>query len=557
VGSAVPFPDWNEFLTDPATIPSHCADGSAGTVFSTAAPNVSLFDARFHQPYSLRGAADWSGPVLDNRFVLGVQTVVSTGLSQAGFIDANLDPTARFALANEGNRPVFADAGAIVPATGSIAVNASRLSQAFQHVSVQQSNLRVTSRQLSVNLKPVTANPRLRWDFTYTLLDSRETVNGFTSTTGNPFETFSSPNAQAGRHNLSLTWSDFPIFDIMYLSVGARITSGERYTPMIAGDVNGDGYFNDRAFIFDPSSAADPAVAGAMRSLLADGAPSARACLETQLGKLSARASCQAPWTATGALGLKFNPEKIGLPKRLRVALTLSNPLALADLMAHGKTGIHGWGQNIQPDQNLLFVRGFDQTSRQFKYDVNQRFGSTRPQQSTTHALPFLSLSFTLDVGVPRERQLLTQRLDMGRGRPGNRQLAESMKMMGTQIIPNPMSMILQQQDSLKLTRLQADSLASLSYKFAVFADSIWTPVSNQLAALPDAYDHGDAYKRYVSARERTVDYLLSLVPAAKSLLTSSQRRKLPPQISNYLDERVLRFLRSSSAGDNSGVVVR
>ena len=53
------------------------------------------------------------------------------------------------------------------------------------------------------------------------------------------------------------------------------------------------------------------------------------------------------------------------------------------------------------------------------------------------------------------------------------------------------------------------------------------------------------------------VDYLLTLVPHAKSVLTSSQRRRLPPQISNYLDERVLRFLRSSTAGDNSPVLIR
>jgi len=74
---------------------------------------------------------------------------------------------------------------------------------------------------------------------------------------------------------------------------------------------------------------------------------------------------------------------------------------------------------------------------------------------------------------------------------------------------------------------------------------------------IPDSYSHGEAYQQYVTARERTVDYLLTLVPDAKSVLTAAQRRKLPMQISNYLDERVLKFLRSSSAGDNSPVIVR
>src|SRR6185369_9058949 len=127
-------------------------------------------------------------------------------------------------------------------------------------------------------------------------------------------------------------------------------------------------------------------------------------------------------------------------PKRATVSLQLQNPLALADLAVHGSDNIHGWGQNIAPDQNLLYVRGFDPAARQFKYDVNQRFGSTRPQQSATHALPFLSFGVSLDIGMPRERQLLTQRLDMGRnGRAGSRQDSERLKTFATASIPNPM----------------------------------------------------------------------------------------------------------------------
>ena len=131
---------------------------------------------------------------------------------------------------------MFADASAIVPATGNIALAASRVSSAYQHVAVQTSDLRVSSRQLSVNLKPVTANTRLKWDVTYTLLDARETVRGFTSTAGNPFVTYWSALPQAGRHTFSIIWSDFPIFDVAHLTIVARATSGQRYTPLIAGD---------------------------------------------------------------------------------------------------------------------------------------------------------------------------------------------------------------------------------------------------------------------------------------------------------------------------------
>lgn len=126
------------------------------------------------------------------------------------------------------------------------------------------------------------------------------------------------------------------------------------------------------------------------------------------------------------------------------------------------------------------------------------------------------------------------------------------MKNLGTSAIPNPMAMILTQEVGLKLSRAQADSLANLGRRFSVFTDSVWTPVAAFLSALPAGYDRGEAYARYVSARERTVDFLLTLVPDAKAVLTESQRRRLPLQISNYLDRRVLEFLRSSTAGDSS-----
>jgi hypothetical protein len=241
VGAAAPFPQWESFLTDPGSIPSACADGSVGTVHASGAPSVVLFDARYKQPRSLRAAADWSGPVLDNRFVLGVQGIVSAGLDQQGVVDVNASRTSQFVLANEGGRPVYADPTAIVPTTGSIAAGAGRVSSQFQRLLMQRSDLRTQSRQVTVNLKPVTANPRLRWEATYTLLDVRQQFFGFSSTVGDPFAIDWGPSTQAARHLASVRWSDFPIFDLVYVTTFVQALSGERFTPMIASDVNGDG----------------------------------------------------------------------------------------------------------------------------------------------------------------------------------------------------------------------------------------------------------------------------------------------------------------------------
>ena len=556
VGAAVPFPDWNAFLADPASVPAQCADGSSGTAYASVSPNVALFAPDFRQPRSLRAAADWSGPVLDNRFVLGLQGVLSSGLDQQGLVDANVVRAPRFTLANEGGRPIYAAADAIVPSTGSVAAGAGRVVPEFQSVFIHRSDLGTNARQLSINLKPVTARARLKWDVTYTLLDIREQYFGFASTSDDPFARQWGASLQTPRHNVHLRWNDFPIFDVVYLSASAVVSSGLPYAPMIATDVNGDGANNDRAFVPNPATASDTSVASAMRALLASGSASAHRCLSSQLDHLATRASCQAPWTVSNALQIRFNPRKIGLPKRATVFLTVLNPLGLADLALHGANDVRGWGQRIPPDQNLLYVRGFDPATHEFRYEVNQRFGSTRPRESTARTLPYMSLSVNVDLGVPRERQLLTQRLDAGRGRPGSRADFESLKNLGTSSIPNPMAMLLTQQTELGLSRAQADSLATLSHTFSVFADSVWVPVAQYFVALPEQYRTGDAYTRYVSARERTVDYLLALVPSVNDMLTASQHRRLPIQIANYLDRRVLEFLRSSSLGD-AGVAGR
>src|SRR6185436_2628920 len=204
------------------------------------------------------------------------------------------------------------------------------------------------------------------------------------------------------RHAVDLRWANFPIFDLVYLTAVVRVQSGVHFTPMIASDVNGDGAINDRAFVFGAASG-DP-TAAAIQQLIGSGSSAARSCLTTQLGELASRASCQAPWTTFNAVQLKFNPRKIGLPKRTSVALTVANPLGIADLALHGSSGIRGWGQSIPPDENLLFVRGFDPVARRYTYDVNQRFGSTRPRESVSRALPFMSLSVTLDLGLAREQ---------------------------------------------------------------------------------------------------------------------------------------------------------
>src|SRR6185503_11907919 len=136
VGPAAPTPDWGSYSNSPTSAPATCADGSSGGIFSNAAPSVLAFDRGFEQPRSFRTAADWSSPVLDNRFVLGLQGVFSWNMNQPGFVDINLDPGQGFPLSNEGGRPIFVEPSSIVPTTGTVAVTDSRRSIAFRNVAI-------------------------------------------------------------------------------------------------------------------------------------------------------------------------------------------------------------------------------------------------------------------------------------------------------------------------------------------------------------------------------------------------------------------------------------
>jgi hypothetical protein len=114
--------------------------------------------------------------------------------------------------------------------------------------------------------------------------------------------------------------------------------------------------------------------------------------------------------------------------------------------------------------------------------------------------------------------------------------------------IPNPMSTILRQQDSLKLTSAQADSIASLNRMYSIRNDAIWSPVAKYLADLPTAYDQGAAFDRYMQARKASIDLLMKIVPAIKDLLTAEQRRKLPAFVASYLEPRYLASIRAGTA---------
>lgn len=555
IGAAAPTPNWAAYTSESA-IPSRCADGTSGTVFSNTAPNVSMFAKNYQAPRSLRSNLQWSGAVLDNRFSANVDVTYSRNMNQASTYDLNFSPVQQFALASEAGRPVFARPSSIVPSSGAIAAGESRVASAYGRVSEVRSDMESESKQLTIGLRPMSFSSGLTWSLNYVLADTREKYRGFTSTAGNPLDVAWGRSGFDSRHQV-MYQLNYNAFDFIRLGWFQSFRSGTPYTPLVSGDVNGDGYSNDRAFIFNPANTADTALASGMRNLLANGSTAARECLQKQLGAIADRNSCQGPWTTQANLTFSFNPLKVRMPQRANLSFQVSNPLGAADVLLHGEDNLHGWGQQFVPTNNLLFVRGFDATTQRFKYEVNQRFGATAVQQSAIRAPVTLTAMLRVDVGPARERQDLTQLLDRGRRTTGQKAPEAFLRgFYGSGGVMNPMVQILRQADTLELSPEVADSIAVLNRNYTIKLDSIWTPVVKYLALLPDQYDQDQAYDRYRVAREASVDAMIRLAPIVKGLLTADQKRKLPTFVTPFLDTRYLASIRSGTNGGGLGPIM-
>jgi hypothetical protein len=549
VGAATPTPDWTAYAANPSAAPTQCANGSAGTPFANSAPSVYLFGPHYVAPRSARGNLQWTGGVFDGRLSVMVDATWSSNLNQAGIVDLNFNPIARFALVNEGSRPVYANVSSIVPGTGALANRDALMTPNYSRVTELRSDLRSEARQLTLSISPAKVNPSVSWSLAYVYSNIRDEQRGFSNTAGNPLDVQWGRSSLDSRHQIVYSLG-YNLADIIRVTWYGSLRSGSPYTPMVAGDVNGDGYLNDRAFVFNPATTGDQSLANGMAELLRTSSASARRCLQSQLGQIAARNSCDGPWTTSSVLTMTLNPVKLWRNQRVNVLFQLANPLGAADLALHGENRLQGWGQSNAPSAALYYVRGFDPMAQRFTYEINPRFGSNSLSQTTARTPVALTAIFRVDFGPTREHQVLLQQLDRGRGSTGQKLPEASFKAIyGTAGLVNPMAVMLRSADSLQLTAVQADSLVSMNRWYSVRLDSIWTPAARYFAALPAGYDRNEAYARYKASREASVDLLVTIAPALRNLLTASQRRALPSLVAAYLDTRFLATIRSGTAG--------
>ena len=180
------------------------------------------------------------------------------GVALFGVTDLNLNTKPAFTLANENNRPVFVPPTAIDPGTGAAVFNASRLYSQYGQVLSINSNLQSETKQLTASANGVT-DGGLIYSLAYTfsrvtdqsLFSGGSAVYGFAlpTTAGNPnVQPWGTSDLQ--RMHQFVGTMTFPISALVELTAVAQLNSGVPYSPLVNGDVNGDGVSrNDRAFI--------------------------------------------------------------------------------------------------------------------------------------------------------------------------------------------------------------------------------------------------------------------------------------------------------------------
>ncbi len=528
VGAGAPIPDWSAYAADPTSIPTTCQPG--GPVMAGIAPNAIVFAKGFEAARSWRSSLGVQRTVT-SLIRLSVDASYARGVSQTGFTDLNLNTTPAFALSNEGGRPVYVAPNQIDPASGSLGFTGSRVNSMFGQVLQVNSNLASDSRQITTSLGGITRKGMI-FSLAYTWTRTRDQLStagfggqgfGAATTAGNPNVPEWATSDLERRHSLLTTFT-YPIGRSIEITGIGRLTSGTPFTPRVGSDINGDGQRNDRAFIFNPAGASDPAVADAMNRLLTTGPGRVRDCLAGQLGLVAGRNSCTGPWQGTFDLQFNYRPTILGLRRQLMVSVVTVNLLRGVDDLVHGSAGAHGWGLNARPDATLLYVTGFDSTTNNFMYTVNERFGATGGSSTAIRAPFQIGIQARLTIGPDRQRRALDA---LRRGGAGSDALVSRL----ASFLPNPADSVLALRDSLALTgdqqarlKLLADSVTAAH---AAFAKVIQDEVTK-------AGPSPDPARLFVGLRPRLQEAQAGIRKAiadVQAVLTAEQWARVPERI--------------------------
>jgi hypothetical protein len=245
------------------------------------------------------------------------------------------------------------------------------------------------------------------------------------------------------------------------------------------------------------------------------------------LGRVTPRTGCRGPWTES--LNIQWVPP---IPGKWRNRVTpniyLQNVMAGVEQLLHGGS-LSGWGSPASPDPVLLVPRGFDASNRRFYYDLNTSFADTRPGR-TLFRNPFrIAIDFSFNLSTDYDLQQLRRAVEPVKSPKGGweRRSADSLTAFYLSETSDIFKLLLEQTDSLFLTRAQVAGLQKADSVYSERVRTIYIPLGEFLAR-----GQGSAGKAELDSAKATEKIYWKIFweqpEIAGSTVTPAQRELMP-----------------------------
>jgi hypothetical protein len=205
----------------------------------------------------------------------------------------------------------------------------------------------------------------------------------------------------------------------------------------------------------------------------------------------------------------------------------LQNVLAGVDQLMHGSS-LRGWGSPATPDPVLLVPRGFDVANRRFNYDVNPRFADTRPGHTLLRNPFRIVVDFSFNLSTDYPLQKLRRAIEPVKSPTGwSRRSADSLSAFYLRNTSSIFKLVLEQTDSLFLSKAQVAALEVADSVFSSRVRAIYVPLGEYLAR-----GQGGAGKAELDSANATEKLYWKTFweqpEIAAAIVTPSQRELLP-----------------------------
>ena len=177
----------------------------------------------------------------------------------------------------------------------------------------------------------------------------------------------------------------------------------------------------------------------------------------------------------------------------------------------------------------LLVPRAFDPATRTFRYDVNPRFGDTRPSRTLLREPFRVTIDFSFRLGTDYNLQTLRRALEpVKMNKRWERRSVDSLVAFYLQNTSNVHALVLAESDSLFLTSSQAAAMRALDSSYSAQVRAVYRPLGQYLAQFSDGVATKAALDSVTAATKAYWKVFWLQPERVDSVLTPVQRELLP-----------------------------